>query len=225
MHGPLSDLILVPTELEASVLRPGLEKLLGRSDIALELCGFGPVAAAARSMQLLHLYQPQHVWLIGIAGRLSSELRIGHAYWFDEVVCYGVGIGAGVGFRSAQQIGWKQWSGDPPIDDRLQLTFPDSGTEHGGTEHGGGQLLTACAAMAEQSELPDRMAVYPKAAAEDMEGFAVAASCGLHGTPLSIVRGISNDCGDRNHEQWSISQALKHAAELCKQALAARVNH
>jgi futalosine hydrolase len=47
-----------------------------------------------------------------------------------------------------------------------------------------------------------------------MEGFAVALSCALAGVPLSIVRGISNQVGDRAPENWAIPRALAAAREL-----------
>jgi futalosine hydrolase len=46
-----------------------------------------------------------------------------------------------------------------------------------------------------------------------MEGFAVALACAHMHTPLSIVRGISNQVGDRDSTRWKIPAAL-HAARL-----------
>ena len=56
--------------------------------------------------------------------------------------------------------------------------------------------------------------------AEDMEGFGVALACRLGGVPLGIVRGISNDAGDRDKSRWQIPAALTAAAELALRILA-----
>ena len=55
---------------------------------------------------------------------------------------------------------------------------------------------------------------FPDAVAEDMEAFGVAMACQMHGVPLEVVRGISNEVGDRDHSQWQIDKALRAAAEL-----------
>jgi futalosine hydrolase len=54
-----------------------------------------------------------------------------------------------------------------------------------------------------------------------MEGFAVAAACALEGIPLRIVRGISNEVGDRRPEHWRIPAALAAARERALEVLVA----
>ena len=49
--------------------------------------------------------------------------------------------------------------------------------------------------------------------AEDMEGFAVATACRLANVPLSIIRGISNVAGDRDHRRWEIDLAIDRLAQ------------
>ena len=72
-------LVLVPTDLERRLLGPALSAGLGEGD-RLELCGFGIVAAAARTAALLATHAPDRVLLVGIAGRLDEALEIGGAY-------------------------------------------------------------------------------------------------------------------------------------------------
>jgi len=52
----------------------------------------------------------------------------------------------------------------------------------------------------------------PIIAAEDMEGFGVAIACRIMNVRLSIVRGISNRAGDRNHAGWQIETAMAAVA-------------
>ena len=189
-HAMPTTLVLVPTDLERRQLAPALA---GHGP--LELCGFGPVAAAARTAALVAARAPDRVLLVGIAGRLAGSLAIGAAYRFDRVACHGVGVGAGGAFVPAAALGWPQWPGEPaapsdPIGDVIDLAGA-----HGGAAPSGGLLLTACAASATAGDVAARGTAFPAATAEDMEGFGVALACRLHGVPLAIVRGISNAAG------------------------------
>ncbi len=202
-------LILVPTELE----RRGLALPLSENDSTrVALCGFGPVAAAARTAGLLAAHRPDRVILVGIAGRIDERLDIGTAYSFTEVACFGVGAGSGDGFLTAGAMGWPQWPGDRAdpttvIGDVISLEPLTAAAP-------AGLLLTACAASASNDDVAHRLGAFPGAVAEDMEGFGVAFSCRLAGVPLTIIRGISNTAGDRDTSRWRITEALATATSL-----------
>ena len=207
-------LVLVPTDRERRLLSSSL----AAGGRRIELCGFGPVAAAARTAALIATHAPERVLLVGIAGRLDARLDIGAAYRFDRVACYGVGAGSGDGFVPAEALGWRQWPGDPPdpaaaVGDMIELPA------HVGGVPAHGLLLTACTASATAEDVLRRMTLFPAAVAEDMEGFAVALACRLAGVPLTIIRGISNTAGDRDHARWRVPEALAAAAALSLQTL------
>lgn len=206
------NLILAPTDLERRVLGP---MLAGRGTMAL--CGFGLVAAAARTAGLIAADRPDHVLLVGIAGRLDSSLSVGEAYCFDKVACFGVGAGAGEAFMTAGAMGWSHWPGDQ---ESPSMTIGDvialSALPHPASA---GLLLTTCAASASAHDAEHRRRCFPDARAEDMEGFGVALACTLAGIPLSVVRGISNTAGDRDTSEWRITDALHAAASLARQVL------
>lgn len=207
-------LILVPTWLELRVLRPAVSALLPDDSVRFELCGFGPIAAAAQSAHLLARHQPDQVLLAGIAGSLCEELAPGSACHFQSVACCGIGAGTGEQHVSAGQMGWKHWapaddhSGIGEIGDRLDLQPPPF------VDPPPSLLLTCCAASASDADVRLRQQRFPDAVAEDMEGFGVAVACRLAGIPLDIVRGISNRAGDRCRTGWKIQEALEAAAEL-----------
>jgi futalosine hydrolase len=211
-------LLLVPTDLERQGLVPLVASALGDDD-RLELCGFGPVAAAARTAALLARHRPDRVLLVGIAGRLDDRLDLAAAYRFGHVACYGVGVGSHDGFVPAGQLGWPQWPGDPadgsPTISDVIACDPD-----GVTMPDAELLLTACAASATAADVLARKRAFPEAVAEDMEGFAVAFACRLAGVPLDIVRGISNTAGDRDHARWQTAAALRAAGDLAVQVIA-----
>lgn len=214
-------LLLTPTRLER-------ERVLGSSEWEREqihICGFGPVAPAATTMRLIHAARPDRIVLFGIAGSYAEHLKVGSAYCFDSVACYGVGVGSGSEFKSAGQLGWQHFQSEPEdgqetqaaiaIGDELPLKMP-LGRPAGplGATSIAGQLLTVCAAAANEHEVRDRRQLYPRAEAEDMEAFAVAVACALSQVELVVVRGISNVAGNRNHSQWKIDDALAAVVEL-----------
>jgi futalosine hydrolase len=216
-------LILIPTEME----RRGLEPMLAAATAwgcRAALCGFGPVAAAARAAQLIAEHKPERVLLVGIAGSLDDRLAIGSAHRFDRVACYGVGVGSGGDFVPAAALGWQQWPGD--AGDASAQTGGQIGdviSSAAGDRAGGEQtdlLLTVCAAAANAEDVRLRLQAFPGAVAEDMEGFAVAFACRLRGVPFDIVRGISNRAGDRDKARWQVAAAVEAAGRLTLEIMA-----
>jgi len=204
-------LLLIPTDLERrrfldlGGLPPGLAQV--------ERCGFGPVAAAARTAQLLARLRPARALLVGIAGAYDVEhLPVGEVFEPSAVAIEGVGVGEGASLVAPPELGFPQWPGVPSpgggeggtraIYDRLDLAAGPQAA---------GLLLTTCAASADPAQAAVRRERFPDAVAEDMEGFAVATACALGAVPLRIVRGISNVVGERDPESWRIPSALTAA--------------
>ena len=200
-------LVLVPTELELTLLKRSAEfSSLIQHRCSLEICGFGPVVAAAKTSQLLASHNPSQVVLVGIAGAYNTNLAIGSAHSFDRVSCFGIGVGSGDDYQPATQAGWPQWVAANPhekIEDSISL--PNSETSE--------TLLTCTTSSNGPDDVARRLAEFPDAVAEDMEGFSVAVACRFAGVPLAIVRGISNRAGDRTKANWKIEEALASAAE------------
>ncbi len=212
-------LILVPTAIELQHLPIHFLKLIESKGGAIELCGFGPIVAAARTAALIAQHSPQQVVLCGVAGAIGNTLRIAEASCFGAVGCYGVGVGCGPDQMSAASMGWRHWSGDG---DGLALSMPigDVIELHRTRELAQKKLLiSSCAASQNESDVAIKLATYPTAVAEDMEGFAVAAACQLAGVPLVIVRGISNRAGDRDHRNWKLAEAMLAAVALVEEMI------
>lgn len=186
-------LTLVPTRLELD----RMDELGPRAGL-VELCGFGPVAAAFRTAELLARYSPRRVLLLGIAGTHDpSTLPIGAASTFAEVRLEGVGAGEGEGLVGPGALGLTQWGA---VEDRLPLAG-----------HRERILLTVCAASRGTEQAARRATGVH---AEDMEAFGVALACQASGTPLTVVRGISNLAGDGDVGGWCIDEALASARDL-----------
>ncbi|HEX6883271.1 MAG TPA: hypothetical protein VF530_07805 [Planctomycetota bacterium] len=200
-------LVLVPTPLE---LRH-LEGLGGFPGCTLERCGFGPVAAAARTAQLLAHLRPPRAWLVGLAGSLGAAPP-GTALRFTRVRLDGVGVGGGAEFRPASRIGFAQWEeGGERIEETLELAAPPGEPC---------ELLTVGAASATPAEAAARRVRYPAAAAEDMEAFGAALACRLARVELAVVRGLSNRAGERDPARWETRAALAAARALVLSELA-----
>lgn len=213
-------LLLVPTDLEKRKL---LAAPCWSLDEPVELCGFGPIAAAARAAALLSgRGSGVTVWLLGIAGTFDPRrLPLGAATAFGAVTLDGVGIGIGLERKSAGSIGFLHWPGDPnrgihPIGDRIELERPDGA-------RAAPLLLTAAAASANPAEADQRRVRFG-ADAEDMEAFGVALACTLAGVRLTVLRGISNQVGDREMGNWKIDDALAAVARLASDLVPGRPN-
>ena len=214
-------LLLVPTELERGFIAPVMAAACS-AVIPVELCGFGSVVAAARAAQLIAEHRPERVLLVGIAGSYADRLAIGQAYAFERVACHGIGVGSGDAFMPAAGIGWSQWPGDAAAAIGDTLPCASGRLPAADAPARAGLLLSACAASSGDDDVRSRLRLHPDAAAEDMEGFAVAAACRLAGMPLDIVRGISNTAGDRDLSRWQIEAACREAAALAATLLGGR---
>jgi futalosine hydrolase len=173
-------------------------------------CGFGPVAAAARTSQCIAELRPARVVLVGIAGTYDpAALEIGQAIEFDEVAIDGVGAGGEGDPRGSAAMRFAQWPGDAalaPIHDRIALSAPRGAAN-------ARMLVSVCAASSSREQADARRRRHAGALAEDMEAFAVALACALGGVPLRVVRGASNQAGDRDHARWQIARALESARD------------
>lgn len=200
----VSSLLIVPTQFELESLSPSFREEIGQTDCRLELCGFGIVVSGLRTSNLIAQYSPKQVLLIGIAGTLDSKLSVGEAFQFDRVTCFGIGAGSGNDYLSANDMGWRQWPTEPVISDSILLrkSSYDEQTPYPAT------LLTCCSASASEQDVRLKLEKHPEIVAEDMEGFAVAVACRFAGVPLTIIRGISNRAGDRNKDNWRVSEAM-----------------
>jgi futalosine hydrolase len=203
-----SVLVLVPTELELRRLAAlGGFGAAGRPEPAVELVGFGALAAAARTMALALTHRPRRFVLVGIAG--SYGARGAAAETFRAVRVDGLGAGEGRRHLLPSELGFPQWRDQRgAVHEELPLVGS------------GGVLLTVMAAARDADEVAGRLARHPGALGEDMEAFGVALAAHLAGVPLTVVRGWSNVAGDRDVRAWDVDGALAAARSLALEVLA-----
>ena len=202
-------LFLIPTEFELCKVQTILADKYSRqaNQFEFQLCGFGPIAAAATTMQLLST-KPTSVVLLGIAGTYQAErFPVGSATKFNHVICHGVGVGSGTKFTPASELGWQQ---GPAIGDRVACASSVA-------DDLGCDLLTVCSAADSLAEAATRLTKNPTTVGEDMEAFGVAIACQMLDIDFEVVRGFSNIAGDRDKTNWRIDQALSAAVNLLVQ--------
>jgi futalosine hydrolase len=187
-------LILVPTELESDLLFPA------RPPAPLAVCGFGLAAAGAGAAHAIAEHRDAAaggVILVGAAGTYDAAAHpIGSALVAGSVRCDGIGAGAGLGRRTAADLGFA-------AADSIALGP-------------GPEVLSVAAAAGSPAEAAERRERYPAAAGEEMEGYAVAVATGLFDVELTIVRGFSNVAGDRDRAGWRMREALAAAADIVR---------
>ena len=188
-------LVLVPTELESGLLFPD------GPPAALAVCGFGLAAAGAGAAHAIAGHPEaaeRGVVLVGAAGTYDAAAPpIGSAVVAGSVRCDGIGAGSGEQHRTAAELGFA-------AADAIALGD-------------GPEILSVAAAAGSPAEAAARRARYPRAAGEEMEGYAVAVATGLFGVDLTIVRGFSNAAGDRDRAEWRMAEALTEAAALVRE--------
>lgn len=202
-------LVLVPTKFEHQYVSSALQI----ANSVIEICGFGPVVPAARTVQLIQRHDPDRVLLIGIAGTYGGTAEVGSASSFSKVACYGIGAGSGETFQTAQEMGWNHWDDEDKnrqITDVIPIVPLNKNTS---------QILTVCSAAEDSADVEQRLKKFPLAVAEDMEGFGVATAGRLCDVPVSVVRGFSNQAGDRDKANWKIADALSATVKLCHGAI------
>lgn len=177
----------------------------------VEVCGLGPVAAAAYTARRLAEHRPAAVLLVGIAGSYDVDAApVGSAREFSEVVIDGIGAGEGQNALGPGDLGFAQVDavgGRPAVFDRIDLAASAASAA-------GHRLLTVCSASDGEAMADLRRSRHPGVLAEDMEGFGVALACDAADVPLRIVRGMSNSVGDRSTANWLIEPALAAAKAL-----------
>ncbi len=185
----------MPTEYEREIL-------FGAGEPApVVVCGFGLAAAgvnAAHAIATRRRAARDGVLLVGAAGTYDeSRHPLGSALVAGSVRCHGIGAGG----RTPFQLGF---AGEDTVD-----LVPADGPE----------IVSVAQASRDRRSAAAVAARYPQAAAEEMEGYAVALAAHRFGVPITIVRGISNRAGYRDRGGWLIRQGLEAAGARLAEVL------
>ncbi|WP_457756178.1 phosphorylase family protein [Thermodesulfatator indicus] len=198
--------ILVPTEIEASRLRP--------KGLSPEIIGMGPVEAALGAYQALLNQNKGPVILAGIGGAYpDSQLKTGDIalasveFFGDLGICY--------------DIGFQPFSEKLPVKKECSLRHPLlekalAILEDNGFSPECGPFVTVCCATRDISRAELLAIKHQNALIENMEGFSVALVAQKLGFPLIEIRAVSNLLTEPD-SPWAIDTALEKLGEalLC----------
>jgi futalosine hydrolase len=225
----MTTLIIAATELEMSWLagplqaRPELPLLDfpvyhaagGPTDILLIISGPGMANAAAAGAAAAERYRPTRIYNVGICGVYSEDhTLLSKAVIGTQAIFADTGAGCDTAFQSLQSMNLPLarsagkniyntiiLNGDAAPLDSLRADF-----------------LTVAAVSGSPAMAAKLSCRFAPAAGtllcEDMESAAVALIALRAGAPCTVVRGISNICGARDHAHWKIKGAAQAAQEL-----------
>lgn len=160
------------------------------------VCGLGPAAAAAGTMQALAAGGYTAVLNVGIAGGFAANgVAPGQVVVADPI------MHADLGVRTDQ--GWLALPDAPTRTD-----VPGAAALAAAVGGRAGPLLTLSAMTGTEQDAADLLARYPAALAEAMEGAGVAAAAARAGVPVYEVRAVSNAVGRRDRGAWDVAGAL-----------------
>lgn len=225
-------LILVPTPMERRILERAIATRLAALPFPIlwRCCGVGPAIAGTVASRLLTQLQPTRVILVGIAGSLDPHLPIASVVTPAAVDLEGIGAwtqslpSTPPFIATPGDLGWKlyephendpAWNLEPP----LSLVVPRGLSASPLPSSSSTQALTVCAAAGSPQMARERRSRFPQCILEEMEGFPVAAAAQIAGIPMTMIRGISNVAGDRQHTNWKIADALQASAQSLAQML------
>jgi len=166
--------------------------------------GVGPVAAAVSTMAALAAFpETSLVVSAGIAGGFRGRIEEGEIAVANRVTFADLGARTDAGHLTLHEMGLRQDSSyvadDSDITNRLAHTSVRVVT---------GEILTLACMTGIDDDARWLAARHPRAIAEAMEGFAVAAAAQRVGLPFAEIRAISNAIGKRDPTTWNMQSAF-----------------
>ena len=182
------------------------------NEVLVLCCGVGKVAAAAGTRFLLDRHEPDALLIWGVAGALSSQLRLGELVVATELVPGDVGVAHSGGFSTT----------GPGLLEKGRVVFHPSfqvpphmiakvaaAAEKTGIPFYEGRLLT-CDQIVLDPELRSHLGEVFDALAVEMEGAAAAQVATDEGLPFAAVRGISDEL---THDLVGFEELLEYKGQ------------
>jgi futalosine hydrolase len=197
--------LLVVTAVEAE--REAVIRDLGptaATQLEVVVAGVGPVAAAVGTIAALHrLPDTSLVISTGIAGGFSGRAAVGDVAIADRITFADLGARTDAGFLTLAEMGLRQESSYSETDARVRERIAQAPVSVVR-----GEILTLACMTGTDDDAAQLAARHPRAIAEAMEGFGVAAAAHDAGLPFAEVRAVSNTIGKRDPTTWNIPGAF-----------------
>ena len=163
-----------------------IEGKIGNHDIIAAQCGIGKVNSAMRAYKMIERFSPDLVVNSGVAGGADLSMKVGTVLVADRIVYHDVWCGPGTEYGEA---------------DGCPLYFmADSRVVRlsGATEDGNlrkGLICTGDIFVSKEEEVRNIKSKFPDALAVDMESASIAQVCHMTGTPVAVIRIVSDTPG------------------------------
>jgi futalosine hydrolase len=184
---------------------PGLvlTRLPGGYDLLA--AGVGPAPAAASTATALTaaaLADAPYDLVVsaGIGGGFLPGAPVGSLVVADEITAADLGAETAEGFLPVTELGFGTVTHRPPESLVREIVS--------GTGARAGTVLTVSTVTGTAARAAALGARHPRALAEAMEGFGVAAAAAAHGLPVLELRAVSNPVGPRDRAAWRVGEAL-----------------
>lgn len=195
-------LIVTSVEAEKRAVEAGIR---GDSRFCVAVCGVGPYQAAVETARLLAQDKYRLVVNAGIAGGFKGRAAIGAIVFGEHSIVPELGAETPDGqLLALDTLGFGGETVFPGAFDSFVNAWLASVSEAVVAP-----ILTVSTVTGSTSSTKRLAERFPFAAAEAMEGFAVATAAKAFGIPFIEVRAISNAIGPRDREGWRIPQALQ----------------
>lgn len=195
-------LIVTSVEAEKRAVEAGIR---GDSRFCVAVCGVGPYQAAVETARLLARDSYRYVVNAGIAGGFEGRAAIGAIVFGEHSIAPELGAETPDGqLLALDTLGFGGDTLLPGAFDPLVETWVSCVSEAIIAP-----ILTVSTVTGSTSSTQRLAERFPLAAAEAMEGFAVATAAKAFEIPFIEVRAISNAIGPRDREGWRIPQALQ----------------
>lgn len=196
-------LVMVAVDVERLAVVKGIK---GDDRFEVQICGVGPVSAAAKTATILAHHDYDLVISAGIAGGFSGRADIGSIVVSSEIISGDLGTETSEGFKYAEDIGLG--SSRVIVDQPLAKNIVDHLSNSIQFPIHYGSILTLATVTSSSAVSEKLMAREREAVAEAMEGFGVALAAQDKGIPAIEIRAISNQVGPRDKNAWRIEEAL-----------------
>lgn len=174
--------------------------------------GPGPANAAAAATLAIERFSPDHVLNTGICGVYSGDIRLlASAVAGSRAVFADAGVESQAGYLDLSAIDLPLYCGETEVFNRLALD--DTPVARSVLRCVFLSLSAVSGDSVRADTVKNRFDAKDLLMCEDMESASVALVAARAGVPCTIVRGISNLCGDRNYHHWKIREAAASAQQ------------
>lgn len=211
--------------LQASMAQPTTETIsgisfvsgtLGKHQVVAAVCGIGKVFAAMCAQTMILRYQPDAVINIGIAGTVTSGLRVLDIAIADQVCQHDMdtsALGDPVGLISG--INQIYFPTDPALSRAIAHAAETLGFRHRSGTIASGDLFVHT--QEKKTWIHDTF----HAIAAEMEGGSIGQICAVNQIPFAVLRTISDgDGGSMDYNTFAQKAALQ-SIQVIKETLAA----